>query len=156
MGTDSKRIVMLMSGIFKSIQKAFCSPPLEAPHCLCIPGYWWFQLQFRVQKEHRTDYLLLLWLSSPALQSERQAMSSRINISPRKFLSHVPQPQAFSIVSESFNMFYLRWLDVKICFPLLLLHYCAFFPPLLYFLTALTCLRTSSAWECNLHFNRHP
>lgn len=128
MGTDSKRIVMLMSGIFESIQKAFCSPPLEAPHCLCIPGYWWFQLQFRMQKEHRTDYLLLLWLSSPALQSEKEEILSQMNISPLKFLSHGPQPQAFSILSESFNMFFLSWLDVKMCFPLLFLHYCAFFP----------------------------
>lgn len=116
-----------MSGIVRSIQKAFCSPPLEAPHCLCIPGYWWFQPQCRMQQEHKTDYLLLLWLSSPALQSE-EAMSPRMNISPLKFLSHAPQPRAFSILSESFNVFFLRWLDVKMCFPLLLLHYCAFFP----------------------------
>lgn len=127
MGTGSKRIVMLMSGIFEVFRELFVLHHLK-PLTVFASRLLMVSATFQLQKEHRTDHLLLLWLSSPALQSEKQAVSSRMNISPLKSLSHVPQPQALSIPSESFNMLFLRWLDVKMCFPLLLLHCCAFLP----------------------------
>lgn len=122
MGTVSKRIVMVMFG-----RKLFVlnrSKPFIVFACQVVDG-----CSYNSNYRSSTELIMLCCCSWAHQPCEWEAATA---FTDEHSPCNIPEPcttaASFQHSFRTFYTFFLRRLEGEMCFPLLLLHYCAFFP----------------------------